>query len=152
MDPVTIATAALAILAPFARKSAEEFMRAAGEVGYERAKRLFATLKERWSGDEEASTVLTQFERKPGRYQGVLEEVLKEKLEADPGLTSELDQQLRDFGPELQVIQRMGVGEDVTGAEIGDVREGRIGVEQEIEEAKRVIGARIGTVGGRGGN
>lgn len=148
MDPVTIATAVLGILAPFAKKGAEEFIRTAGELGYERAKRLFATLKDRWAGDEEATAVLTQFENKPERYEGVLEDVLKEKLQADAGLSAELDQQLRELGPQLQIIQRMNTGEAVTGAEIGEVREGRIGVEQDIKEGKGVIGAKIGTLGG----
>lgn len=148
MDPATIATAVLAILAPYAKKSAQEFIRTAGEFGYERAKRLFTTLKERWTGDEEASDVLTQFEKKPERYEGVLQDVLQEKLQTDAALSADLDEQIRELGPHLQVIQRMNVGENVTGADIDEAREGRIAVEQEIKEGKGVTGARIGTLGG----
>lgn len=148
MDPATIATAVLAILAPYAKKSAQEFIRTAGEVGYERAKRLLATLKERWTGDEEASAVLTQFEKKPERYEGVLQDVLKEKLQTDTTLSADLDQQIRELGPKLQVIQRMNVGENVTGADIEEARKGSIAVEQEINQGKDVTGARIGTLGG----
>src|SRR5215210_1288847 len=64
MDPITASLAAnvVAVLAPYVAVGAQEFVRNAGKDAYEKAKTMLASLKAKWTGDEEATDALTRFE------------------------------------------------------------------------------------------
>jgi hypothetical protein len=147
MDPATITTAVIAVLAPYAKKGAEAILHAAGDVGLAQTKKLLNTLKQRWAGDKEASEVLTNFEKKPERYQAALEDVLQEKVEQDPDLAAELDKQVNEMGPVLTVVQDMDEGEGVTGIKAKTIRSGKAGVEQRIKKGKNIVGQEYDTIG-----
>jgi hypothetical protein len=142
MDPVTIATGALAILVPYLKRGAEEFTAAAGEVAYQKTKALLADLKRRWSGDREAIGQLEQLERNPDRYRPVVEDILKEKLQGDPGLAQQLTQYLQDVGPTIDVVQRLKDADTVVGVDTDEGR-GTMRVTQEIDKSANVTGVRI---------
>lgn len=149
LDPETISLAVkvVDVLVPYVTIGAKEFVRTAGKDAYEKAKGLFETLKMRWSEDKEASEALEKFEKKPGRYQPVIEDVLKEKLDNETGLADELQKILNNMGPEIEIIQKMAVAEGIVGLETDEMVSGKVKVEQEFNEGKDVIGARIKRIG-----
>lgn len=108
---------------------------------------MFETLKKRWSGDEEASEALENLGKKPERYQPILEDILKEKLEHNKGLADELQKLLNEMGAELEIIQKIGTAKDVTGLEADEMSRGKVKVTQKIERAEDVTGARIKHIG-----
>lgn len=61
--------------------------------------KILSLLRERWVGDEEAAKTLTLFTQKPGRYKGVLEEILSEKLKEDKDLNTKLTRILAEIIP-----------------------------------------------------
>ena len=88
MDPLTLA----AIAAPFVAKGAEAFSSAAGEKLGAKVGDLCQAVVNKFKGDSDAEENLALAQKKPdskGR-QSALEEVLAEKLEADPDFADEL--------------------------------------------------------------
>ena len=149
MDPAitNLVSSVMTVLMPYVAKGAEEFARLAGKAAYSKAQNLFRTLKEKLASDEEARDSLSRFEEKPERYRSVLEDILEEKLAEDEDLANELKKLLQSMGPELDIIQKMDVGEAVIGLEAEEMSGGKVKIEQEIKEAKNVTGAKIKSVG-----
>jgi hypothetical protein len=149
MDPVTASLAAnvVAVLAPYVAVGAQEFARNVGKEAYEKAKTMFAALRAKWAGDEEATDALTRFEEKPERYAPVLEDVLKERLAEDKELAAVLSTLLNEMGPSLEVVQQMEEGRRVMGLEAEEMAEGRATVRQDIGTGEDVTGARIRRIG-----
>jgi len=149
MDPIsTLVGSVMGVLMPYVVKGAEEFARLAGEAAYNKARHLLDTLKAKLAGDKEAIDGLTRLEEKPERYQPVVEDILKEKLSQDKDLAAELERLLKEMGPDLEIIQKIKVGEKVTGLEADEMVGGKAKVTQEIEEGKDVTGAKIKRMGG----
>jgi SOS response regulatory protein OraA/RecX len=148
---MTLAVQVVAILLPFVKKGADEFAseigQAAGKEAASMVKNLLNTLKTRWKTDKEASGELARFEEKPERYQPVLEDILKEKLAEDKDLAAELRQIMDSLGTSLKVIQKMDIGKDVTGVDIGEVISGNIDVDQDIKEGTNITPAKINKFG-----
>jgi hypothetical protein len=86
MDPVTIASAALAILGPYLAKAGGKFAEKAGETLAEQAEDLYQLIKRRFASDAYAEQTLTRAEQQPeseGRLAAV-QEVLADKMNEDP--------------------------------------------------------------------
>ncbi len=149
MEPVTttIITGVMSVIMPYVTRGAKDFINMAGDVAYNKAKLFMEKLKARLAGDEEATNNLNLLEKKPQRYENVVESILQEKLNEDKDLAAELEKLLHDFGPELSIIQKMKVGRGVTGLEADEVTGGRVSIEQHIEQAENVIGTRIKRIG-----
>jgi hypothetical protein len=149
MDPIsaTLAANVVAVLAPYVAVGAQEFVRNAGKDAYEKAKTMFAALRAKWTGDEEATDALTRFEEKPERYATVLEDVLNEKLAEDKELAVVLSTLLNEMGPSLEVVQKMEEGRKVTGLEAEEMTGGKTTVNQDIGRGEDVTGARIRRIG-----
>ena len=145
-----LATTVVTILAPYAAKTAKEFVETLGETAYQRAKGLMESLKLRWAGkseDQEAAVVLEQFEKKPDRYEPVLRDVLEEKIASDPVLAEDLASQVRELGPVLEVVQRLRNAEAVTGLEAKEMKAGKAAINQDIEGGRDITGAKIDRIG-----
>lgn len=149
MDPtiVDVSTKVMAVLLPFVTKGAEEFASKVGDAAYEKAKPLLTVLKQKWSGDKEATESLALFEQKPQRYQVVLEEILQEKLVEDHDLVIQMVQLLQEMGPTLEIIQHMEAGKDIIGLKAREMRSGRARIAQDISQAEGVTGAELDTLG-----
>ena len=147
MDPATIAASVVSVLAPYAIKGAKAFGEAAGEVALSHAKKLIDTLKSRWSGDQEAGPVVQNFEKKPERYQAVLQDVLEEKVRQDPALAAELQSRLESMGPVLRIVQEMDIGRNVTAVEAKEMSSGSVEATQKIRDAQQVTGIKIDKIG-----
>jgi hypothetical protein len=148
MEPVTtLAATAIGVLTPYVAKGAEEFIKAAGKDVYEKAKQLFAYVKGKLSGNEEASATISLYERNPARHGEALKGILAEELEKDKEFKDEVSRQLEELGPYIHVIQKMEKGEGVKGVDAEEIEEGRINVEQDIKEAKDVTGVSAKRIG-----
>jgi hypothetical protein len=126
MDPLTISLASgiMGVLMPYVKKGSEEFIRTAGKDAYEKSKAILETLKRGCSGDKEATETLEHFEEKPERYKPAVEDILRDKLAQDKGLAEELQKMLKEMGPDLEIIQKMKIGENVTGLEADEITKG----------------------------
>ena len=143
----SLAANVVAVLAPYVAVGAQEFVRNAGKGAYEKTKTMFAALRAKWTGDEEATDALTRFKDKPERYAPVLEDVLREKLTEDKELAMVLTTLLNEMGPSLEVVQKMEEGRRVTGLEAEEMTGGRATVNQDIGTGEDVTGARIHRIG-----
>ena len=146
MDPATLAASVISILTPYVTKGATELVETVGQVAYDHAKKLFDTLKTRWSADPVASDSLTRFEKNPDVHSPALQEIVEERLQTDPQLSQEVSQTVKDIGPKLEILVKMTKGEDVTGLDADKVKRGDIKVTVDIGEGKKVVGARIKNV------
>jgi hypothetical protein len=86
MDWIIIASGIVEILTWFVTKTGEGFVQKAGEEVYD-------FLRAKFNNDDEATTLLTHFSKKPDRYKDVLIDVIKEKALKDP-----------EFGERLMVL------------------------------------------------
>src|ERR1700676_5037413 len=107
----TLVSTVLSVLLPYVAKGGEEFAKEAGKAAFEKARTLLQTLKAKFATDMEASEALSNFEQKPARYQAVLDDVLKEKSSQYPALAAELEEHIKELGPQLEIVQKMKVGE-----------------------------------------
>ena len=149
MNPaiIDLTTKVVAVLLPFMSKGAEEFASKVGDAAYEKAEAFLSTLKQRWSGDKEATESLSRFEKKPERYRVVLEDILQEKLAEDHNLAVQVARLLQEMGPSLEIIQHMEEGTDIIGLRAKEMRSGRASITQDIIKAERVTGAEFDTLG-----
>jgi len=147
MDPATIITTAMAVLTPFVKKGVAEFGRAAGQAACDRAQQLLEFIKGQLAGDKTASDNLATFETKPDVYKPVIEDTLKEKLATDPGFARELEQRLKEMGPQLDIILKISDAKNVTGLDADTVAGGKVNVSITSDKGDNVTGARIGRIG-----
>ena len=149
MDPtiVDLAKNVITVLLPFVSKGAEAFASKVGDTAFEKAEALLTTLKQKWSGDKEATDSLILFEEKPERYKVVLEDILQEKLANDHELAAQVAQFLQGMGPTLEIIQQMEEGKNVIGLKATEMKSGRARVTQDIAKAEGVTGAEFDTLG-----
>lgn len=148
MDSVTtLAATAVSLFTPYVAKGAEEFAKSAGKDVYEKAKKLFAYVKEKLSGKEEAAGTISLYEKKPMRHEAALKEILTEEMEYDKEFRGEISRQLEELGPYIHVIQKMEKGEDVIGVDAEEIESGRLNVDQDIGEGKNITGVRSKRIG-----
>ncbi|MEO0843696.1 MAG: hypothetical protein AAF063_33125 [Cyanobacteria bacterium J06643_5] len=148
MELTSLVATVISVLTPFVKKGAEEFVGAVGKDTYEKAKTIFGRLKQRWAGDTEASGILTYFEKKPERYQPILEKILQEKLAEDLELAEQLNKLILGIDRlKLEIVQKMEKGEKVTGLKAKTMNQGSAKVEQDIKDGKEILGADIENIG-----
>lgn len=130
-EPITLAAAAVALLAPYLVKTGEAFASKAGEALAEKAAALYQTIKSRFTEDTYANETLLRLQEAPdskARQTG-LENVLAEKIEEDPAfgeIVRHLIQQAKAADTQNVISygeRSVAIGGDVTNASIntGDV-------------------------------
>jgi hypothetical protein len=147
MDPATLATSCIAILAPYVAKAGKELVETVGQVAYDHAKTLFNNLKARWSSDPAASTALTDFEKNPKENAEALRTVVQQRLESDKQLQDQVAQTVKDMGPRLDVFMKITEGEDVVGAKIKNFTRGTATVNIEAGKLVKGVGADVENLG-----
>jgi hypothetical protein len=147
MDPATLATTALTILAPFAKDAGKELVKTVGEIGFEKAKGLFGWLKQKFSNDPVATKDLSRFEAEPDKFGPGLESTIKEQAGKDPEFAAELKKRIDEIGPMIAVFQEIQKGKDIVGLDADEVRSGKVAVTQKAGEVERMTGARVKKLG-----
>jgi hypothetical protein len=148
MDPVTIATAALTVLAPYAKNAGRELVKTVGEVALDQAKGMLTWLKGRFAGDPVAASDLSRFEADPDNFEPGLKATIQQKVKADPAFAAELKKRVDEIGPQIDVFQRIKDGKLAVGVQATNIQSGTVSVTQDAERVDEVIGVRAnGDVG-----
>jgi hypothetical protein len=145
MDPVTIGTAVITILSPYAADAGKELVKAAGEVALEKAKGLMTWLKQQFAGDSVASSDLSRFEQNPKVFAPSLQATIEKKATDDPAFSAAIAERVKELAPIITVIQEFSDARDMTGVD-GAVRSGEVSVTQKGTKASNVTGVK-GTIG-----
>lgn len=150
MDPATIAASAAALLAPYLKKAAEDFVGEAGNYVQEKAKLLWQKLRAKLDGDPPAKEALDRFEADPGAHGEAFQAKLEEKIAQDPPLSDELSSELAEIkrnAPYVRVVQKMGEAEDLVGVKAKRLKRGTVDVTQDVDKAKNVTGGEFDEIG-----
>jgi hypothetical protein len=150
MDPVSIAAAVGALLAPYFKKAAEDFVGEAGKYVQGKAKALWERLRAKFEGDPPAKEALGRFEADPDAARPAFEAQVAKKVAADAALRDELAQALAEVkrqAPQVKVVQRIKQAEEVAGVEARRLSRGTVEVTQEVEKAQKVTGAKLDEIG-----
>jgi hypothetical protein len=145
MDPVTIGTAVVTILSPYAADAGKELVKAAGEVGLEKARGLMAWLKQQFAGDPVAASDLSRFEQDPKVFAPSLQTTIEKKAADDPAFSAAIADRVKELVPNITIVQEFEIARDMTGVE-GAVRSGNVSVTQKGTTATNVTGFK-GTIG-----
>jgi hypothetical protein len=137
MDPLTLATLAVNLVAPYLAKAGEAIAKQAGETAWEKLTAVYGTVKDKLAGDAYAEESLARLEAEPesaGR-QAALVGVLEEKIKADSDFAETLQtllDQARQAGAEKLTQQVTVSGRARTGniTQIGKI-EGNVDLSQE---------------------
>lgn len=141
MDLITIGLGAkvIDVLRTYLKKGATQLAKDVGVTAVEKIEGLLKTLKTQLSGDKEATDTLTHFEERPDRYKEVLMSILEEKLAQDRELATELNKQIEDLRPTLNLLQEINVVDkeaEATVLDADEITRGNIKAEQKIGENK----------------
>ena len=147
MDPLTLATAALTILSPYAKDTGKELVKTIGEIGFEKAKGLFTWLKQKFSGDPSASKDFSRFEADPDTFEPSLKATIKEKVEQDPDFAVELQKRIDEMGPMITVFQEIKKGKNVIGVDADEIHSGKVGVTQKADDVEGMTAVRVKKIG-----
>jgi hypothetical protein len=150
---MVLAGQALAALTPLFNKGAESLINELGtKLGdsvatttVDNLKGLLDRIKAKFSGDEEATDALRNFEKKPDRWAPTLQDILKEKLDKDKDFANELDGLVK--GVNLNIVIKMAEGKDVTGLKAGEMKSGTANVNIDMETGEKITGAEFDRIG-----
>jgi hypothetical protein len=147
MDPATLAASAVAILTPYVSKAGKELVDTVGQLAYDHAKKLFTSLKARWSNDPVAADTLSRFEKKPEVHGPALQEIVEERVQTDNELREEIDRTAQELGPQLNVFLKLTTGENVTAVDIENAKRGKINASVEAGDLRNSSVAKITNFG-----
>ncbi len=149
MDPIIVAAAARVVgfFKPLVLQGAEEFAKKVGVAVVDKVSGLLKALRQRWAGDVEASKALDRFEREPDAGQQPLEQTLAARLETDGELAVLVQDAIRNIGPTVVITMEAGEVRVQKGPRIGDIRRGRVTIDQTLEKGDWQEGPDIGDVG-----
>lgn len=109
MDIVQIATAAVALLAPYLIKAGESAAGKVGEKALEKVEALYQAIRRRFAADKNdyAEKTLQRMEEQPTSEgcQAALADILAEKAQNDPGFAQELMQLVQSATQDKTVVQ-----------------------------------------------
>jgi len=167
---MTIAASAVAILTPFLKKGAERFAeeigksveeaggeagKRVGEIVIDKTKKLFDKLKQKLSGNEEATMNLKLLEKNPENetYAENFQKVLARELDKDKNFAQDLDKQIKEIkqlNPQVRTIIERAEAENLTAIRAGSISGGS-NVEAHIKDSKAIknlTGIDVGEIGG----
>lgn len=147
MDPVTIGTAVVTILSPYVADAGKELVKAAGEVGLQKAKGLMTWLKQQFAGDPVAASDLSRFEQDPTTFAPSLQATVATKASEDPAFSTEITNRVKELGPIIAIVQEFKHAKGMVGVEGATVHAGKVSVTQKGDTADNVIGFKGGTIG-----
>jgi hypothetical protein len=145
---VELATTVVAILLPFLKRGAEEFATAVGKAAAEKVQGIFTRVRRWFADDEQATSSLEALEgERADLYVPVVEGILAEKLKDDEAMREQLQRLVDELGPTLSIVQEMEEAKRVIGLRAGTLSSGSVEVTQKIGTAEDVTGAHIDKIG-----
>ncbi len=120
MDPITIATSAIAILTPYLAKAGAEVSKKAVGAAWEKVGEIYQAVKDRVAKEKDSypKETLKRFEKEPEKRKQAMQETLAEVLQKDPAFASKLLKLLKD-------ADKAGAGAvfntTIFGGEVGEI-------------------------------
>ena len=143
----TLVASAITILSPYVAAGAKKAAEVAGAAVANQAGKLLERFRMWFSGDQEATSALDNFEKNPSRYGGIIEDILQQKANANPGILNELRQILDEMGPRVEVFQKVkALAGQAVGLDMAKWEKGLAISRQEVEtvvEGATLIGAKL---------
>jgi hypothetical protein len=143
---------AMALLYPAAKRAAgaiaEGFLADAADNAYASAGKFMNWLKGKWADDPKGTRALEDVVDDPDDE--ISRETLRQRLAKaaeDPDFREQLEQQIEERGPAVDVFISIKEMEGVTGLDVGEFRSGQANVTLTGEKATDVIGAKINKLG-----
>jgi hypothetical protein len=142
-----IVASAVSILAPYVAAGGKKAAEVVGEALADQTGKLLGRIRSWFSGDDEATSTLAKFEEKPARYAASVEDILREKIEADPAKQAELQRLLETMGPRIEVFIKVrslageAIGLDLAKWEKGVAR--AIAEVDTVEKGGKLTGAKV---------
>ena len=147
MDPITLAGTVISIIGPYIMKGADAFVNEVGQSACDAAQSLLDRIKKKFGDDDEATGAIENYEAKPQRYEPVVEDILQTKLGEDEAFANDIASIVENMGPVLSIVQKMDVGQNVTGLSAKEMRSGQATVQQEIKQGTNIVGASFEKLG-----
>lgn len=104
-------------------------------------------MKEKLSNESEASALLTRFEKVPDENRAPLESILSRKLREDSAFKDQISDLVKTLGPIVDSTQKVKQADEVRALEANELERGKVRIDQEVENAKKVEGAKFGKIG-----
>ena len=117
----------------------QEFAKEAGKAAFAKCGELIQAIYSKFSGDEEAERALNNFEKKPERYRATFEDILMRNSKRTRR-SHRIQRLIEATGSDIQVIQKMEEGEEVTGIETDKMTSGSAKVDQDIKKGRKWLG------------
>jgi hypothetical protein len=150
MDPATIAASAAALLAPYLKQIAEDFVGEAGKYVQGKARSLWQKLSSRLEGDPATKATLDKFENNPEAYRDEFQETIRSNLAKDSQLSQELASELAEIkrkAPHVRVVQTMTDAENVVGVKAKKLNQGTVEVNQTFDKGRDIGGVELDEIG-----
>jgi hypothetical protein len=147
MDPVSLATGAVAALTPYLVKSGEAVAGELGKKALTAGESILKALWSRWRDKPQSQERLTNFVKNPDAGREGLTMALVAEVATDKTFAEALDRLLKGDPPELFISQVFKDATEVTGAEVQEMIRGHLTVTQEIDKAAKVTGLKLGKMG-----
>jgi len=120
MDPITIASSAIALLTPYLAKAGEEVSKKAVGAAWEKVTEIHKAIRDRLAQEKDKypKETLKRYEKEPAKRNQAMQETLAEILEKDPAFAKKLVIMLKD-------ADKAGAGTvfntNVFGGEVGEI-------------------------------
>ncbi len=146
MDPISLASAAVALLAPFARKGAEAIATELGKKTTSAAAALLKALSARWADKVEPKAALQSYLQDPAATDRLVA-ALSTEIKTDGVFKTELQRLIQGNRPEVFVKQVVTDTDDVLGAKVREMTRGLLSVDQSVTGAKSATAVEIDKLG-----
>ncbi|WP_129780677.1 hypothetical protein [Peristeroidobacter soli] len=137
----------ISVLVPYLVKGGEAFAEEAGKQSFAGVKALVDRLAKWWNKNDVAAAAVKSLPQAPATYSKILADMLALDLAKDPTFAAELSKLVKDAGPIVDVVQKVRIAHDLTGADIGTLIRGHVRVEQQVEYGEKVTGVKIDRIG-----
>lgn len=150
MDPISLASAAMAVLSPYLIKAGEHAAEAIGEKAVDKAGAILTGVWARWRGKPDAEKHLLAYVKDPSTGRDAMTAALAVEVAGDPEfarlLGDLLDEKER---PEIFIEQLAEKNGNLIGAQIRELYRGRLTITQTLKEGGTAVGLVSDSVGRR---
>lgn len=150
MDPLSTATAVLAMMTPYLTKVGDGALEELGKQGLIKAQAVFKALTARWQDKPKAQQRLKAYADDPALGRESLLAALRTEIDDDDDFAAALKALLEDkLQPDAFILQQVGAHGEAVGADILNFRSGKLSVEQIGADNAKLTGLKADDFGGR---
>ncbi|MFC3685631.1 hypothetical protein [Hydrogenophaga luteola] len=149
MEPLSVATAVLAVITPYLTKAGDGVLEELGKQGLAKAQAVFQALTARWHNKPKALQRLKAYAGDPVLGREGLLAALRTEIDDDDDFAAALKALLEGLlQPEAFIRQQVGQHGEALAADILNFRGGSLDVEQVGADNAKLIGIRVDNFGG----